>query len=370
MSTHKEVIKILENNKTSLLSYAVKPKCRPMFDWLISSERKHLQLTPDQLTLDKAASAGNQLLVEWLTSPQRGNLRLSPGDNTLYSAVQSGNRSLIRWMLSSDSRYFSYPTATDRYIYHKNLISQTALNGDQWLVEWLMSSERGDLQVDPTRKTLDSAARSGNLSLVQWLISRDRGVQRVSPGINTLIEAAKKPENLAVLEWLTHPEREEARVRPKQSVFVAAINWGNLEVVEWLMSPDRQKARIFPTVETVCEAWQSLHGLPVIEYLISPARGQYQMIPTMNMVNISKKIGLPYTAQYFIELTNAQYTENVSVLLWQGMQLPKREINPPKYCGFRKVPFEILVKVAGFFQPRQGEIKDAEKIAAQCLNKR
>lgn len=329
---------VLVDIPSTIFSHAATSGNLALVQWLTSSDRgeRRIIIKSTDDPLSAAAESGNLTLVEWLIetenlptstpevishAAQSGNLhllqRLIPPiryfmldthwyNDTIFWATRSGNLSMIMWLMSEDCPLRLIPNA--------GALKAAAENGHLHIVQYLMSAERGDLQVNPTPSTLNAAIRSGNIELVEWLTAPERGAQKLVPNQKSL-QIGLKTGNFTVVEWLMSPERSPQIYLHYWNMIKAAGDKSDAFFFQWLMSPDRGSHRInpnlllpifarhgnlegvewiiscnaTPTQDTVRRAALSAN-VKLVRWLISPERGNCQVIPRQATVDFVKNL--------------------------------------------------------------------------------
>lgn len=307
----------------NILDAAAESGNEALVEYLLSPPINFGQLASTIKTLDAAVKSGSQTLVKWLTSRKRGCNRLFPKLSTLKTAARSGNQPILKYLLALNP------------LFDKQITIAAARSGNQNLVEWLLSinyvfhnpnfkilfdedpadNATVNFQMPVVKGVLHAAAKSGNQDLVEWLVSPDRGDKQLTADLKTLHQAAESG-NQALVEWLVSPDREDKQLILDQPTLYSAIRSGNQALVEWLTSPDRNIQLIIDKVALNIAAGFGKQAL--VEWILSPNRANQDLIADEEIFIAAKNSG---------NRTLANWIANW-IINWKNQQTEANEINP------------------------------------------
>lgn len=200
----------------------------PATEWL-------LQQLMNQAEIDNAARLGDFSQVRHLMS-RRGSFKAYPSFTTSSHAKRSGNQALINWINSPERgdqqapeiENLSWPTFVANLIRESMLapdndtLNMAALSGNKDLFTSLVETYK----LIPNENSLTYATRSGNKELLKLCIE----IYKIHPTSALLINTADSAKQ-EVIEWLMNTY--DLLLSPP--VLASAARGGNLAVMQWLI---------------------------------------------------------------------------------------------------------------------------------------
>jgi len=267
---------------STVLSHAARSGNIALVQWLTSPSRRERRIKPTPDTLNAAAESGNLSLVEWLMSPDRGAEQLFPTKPITARAAESGNLRLLQQLMPPVRNF-----PLDLY-YHRETIFWAAHSGNLDMMKWLMSKDRGSLQLLPDIGTLKAAARKGHLHIVKYLMSAERGEQQIYPTINVL-NVAIASGNMELMKWLTAPERGPQRLVPDKKSLYIGLRTGNFSAIKWLMSQRNSQINLNYLQIIVGASDGNKNDRFLLQWLMSPAMGSHKINPNLLLAILARK---------------------------------------------------------------------------------